>query len=215
MNKQLTGLLTLLALSATTGVNAAVFDFGAIGNGDITVSGITGERGAASFDFTVGGISVNTSALGGKNAYLDSKFNNLFGGLGVCGTLDSTNQCNPTSDDNVTFDETLVLQFDQLVNIGTTTFNNGNHETLFSGDFELSIDGGTAVTYALTNLFTMDLIGTRFEFFNPNAGGGPTVSNNLQFYITSIDVTAVPVPAAVWLFGSGLLGLAGIARRKV
>lgn len=28
------------------------------------------------------------------------------------------------------------------------------------------------------------------------------------------DVSAVPVPAAVWLFGSGLIGLAGIARRK-
>jgi hypothetical protein len=28
------------------------------------------------------------------------------------------------------------------------------------------------------------------------------------------NVTAVPVPAAVWLFGSGLLGLVGIARRK-
>jgi len=27
-------------------------------------------------------------------------------------------------------------------------------------------------------------------------------------------VTAVPVPAAVWLFGSGLLGLAGVARRR-
>lgn len=28
------------------------------------------------------------------------------------------------------------------------------------------------------------------------------------------DYTAVPVPAAVWLLGSGLLGLAGLARRK-
>ena len=29
------------------------------------------------------------------------------------------------------------------------------------------------------------------------------------------NITAVvPVPAAVWLFGSGLLGLVGIARRK-
>ncbi len=27
-------------------------------------------------------------------------------------------------------------------------------------------------------------------------------------------VTVVPVPAAIWLFGSGLLGLAGIARRR-
>ncbi len=31
----------------------------------------------------------------------------------------------------------------------------------------------------------------------------------------SYTVTAVPVPAAVWLFGSGLVGLAGVARRKV
>jgi hypothetical protein len=29
-----------------------------------------------------------------------------------------------------------------------------------------------------------------------------------------VEVSAVPVPAAVWLFGSGLLGLIGIARRK-
>ena len=28
------------------------------------------------------------------------------------------------------------------------------------------------------------------------------------------DVSAVPVPAAVWLFGSGLLGLIGVARRN-
>jgi hypothetical protein len=28
------------------------------------------------------------------------------------------------------------------------------------------------------------------------------------------DVSAVPVPAAVWLFGSGLIGLIGVARRK-
>lgn len=28
------------------------------------------------------------------------------------------------------------------------------------------------------------------------------------------DVSAVPVPAAIWLFGSGLIGLAGMARRK-
>ena len=27
-------------------------------------------------------------------------------------------------------------------------------------------------------------------------------------------ITAVPIPAAVWLFGSGLLGLAGVARRR-
>jgi hypothetical protein len=32
--------------------------------------------------------------------------------------------------------------------------------------------------------------------------------------VRSGDVSAVPVPAAIWLFGSGLLGLIGISRRQ-
>ena len=33
--------------------------------------------------------------------------------------------------------------------------------------------------------------------------------------LTFSPLTAVPIPAALWLLGSGLLGLAGVARRKV
>lgn len=33
-------------------------------------------------------------------------------------------------------------------------------------------------------------------------------------WFDNVNVNAVPVPAAAWLFGSGLLGLVGIARRK-
>ncbi len=39
-------------------------------------------------------------------------------------------------------------------------------------------------------------------------------SSSLTGYSMSIATAVVPVPAAVWLFGSGLLGLVGIARRK-
>ena len=35
-----------------------------------------------------------------------------------------------------------------------------------------------------------------------------------EIYIDNIVVTSVPVPGAIWLLGSGLLGLAGMARRK-
>ena len=39
-------------------------------------------------------------------------------------------------------------------------------------------------------------------------------SHNATVYLDNVMISSVPVPAAVWLFGSGLIGLAGIARRK-
>jgi hypothetical protein len=42
--------------------------------------------------------------------------------------------------------------------------------------------------------------------------GGPF--NGFQGYWHIEGTHVVPVPAAAWLFGSGLLGLAGLARRK-
>lgn len=50
------------------------------------------------------------------------------------------------------------------------------------------------------------------------ASGSYTDSSFLDAPImpsTVATVSAVPVPAAVWLFGSGLLGLIGVAKRKV
>ena len=35
-----------------------------------------------------------------------------------------------------------------------------------------------------------------------------------EFTYTAAPISSVPVPAAIWLFGSGLLGLIGVARRK-
>jgi hypothetical protein len=209
---------TLLASSTT---HAVTFDFAAVADdlGDpLTTYGLLGgERGAAAFTFSSDGISVTAtgfdgSVVSGQNyyAYLDSGN----AGLGVCQVLVAANQCAPSSDDNVTTNESLLLTFNQVVTIDTTTFVNGNHGTTFSEYFTLSIDGNAATMYSLTNIFTMGLTGTTFEFFNPNTGGTSTVSNDKQFYINTLEVTAVPVPAAVWLFGTGLMGLVGVARRK-
>ncbi len=46
--------------------------------------------------------------------------------------------------------------------------------------------------------------------------------NDNEAWTSSLDIdhafslsgTVVPIPAAIWLFGSGLIGLIGIARRK-
>ncbi len=105
---------------------------------------------------------------------------------------------------------------------GGTYFPLGSSHSL-GGDGGL--DGGLGVTFYadITNVVTTGLV-TTFDFHlfanekidgseDPGAAGftGWTAQWHQQ---GSGTYTAVPVPAAVWLFGSGLLGLVGIARRK-
>ena len=79
---------------------------------------------------------------------------------------------------------------------------------------------GTADPYASTFAGDFNLFGD--EYSNPAspfalspfvliAGGG---GGSDYLALVSMQVSTVPVPAAVWLFGSGLIGLAGFARRK-
>jgi len=49
---------------------------------------------------------------------------------------------------------------------------------------------------------------------DPNIFGSPPAPMAVLGIAGQSVVSAVPVPAAVWLFGSGLLGLLGIARRR-
>lgn len=55
-------------------------------------------------------------------------------------------------------------------------------------------------------------------YFGGDPGGHKTLlrtgNSRGAWAVRNGDVTAVPLPAAVWLFGSGLLGLAGLARRR-
>ena len=44
--------------------------------------------------------------------------------------------------------------------------------------------------------------------------GSKTTNRLLAWAVHDGDVGLIPVPAAVWLFGSGLLGLIGVATRK-
>lgn len=72
------------------------------------------------------------------------------------------------------------------------------------------------------NMFTIDF---RAIASGPVNISGSTVPGGFQddlftsvvvdsFNGATVNVSAVPVPAAAWLFGSGLIGLVGIARRK-
>ena len=57
--------------------------------------------------------------------------------------------------------------------------------------------------------YQTDQLYTTFNVNNANSNIGDVGS-----FLVQTEVSAVPVPAAVWLFGSGLIGLFGFARRK-
>ena len=74
----------------------------------------------------------------------------------------------------------------------------------------LPVDWGT---YTLDLLINESMIGSILTF---GFGSTATMYNGSGVFYDNInfDRVAVPVPAAVWLFGSGLLGLLGVARRR-
>jgi len=79
-----------------------------------------------------------------------------------------------------------------------------------ANDFVANTGATPGTTGAFNNVFGVG--------GNPMADG-PFTGFNANFDITSmssivVTPAAVPVPAAVWLFGSGLVGLVGVARRR-
>jgi hypothetical protein len=98
------------------------------------------------------------------------------------------------------------------------------------GTFASRFTSGETMVYDLT--YTAAI--SAFDFNVPSAPGGGNGSYLSAAHVQSISdpvfcdgstaeltgacgsgwIGTVPVPAAVWLFGSGLLGLVGVARRK-
>ena len=214
MNKTIFGALAFGALAFSQVSQAATFDFAYQAD---NVSPY--EQGYSSYSLTDLGTGVTVTATAssltidtdgnGVNdqyfAYLDSGS----AGLGVCKVLNAYNQCNPSSDDNATLDEVLTLSFSEKVTLNEISFVNGVHGADFNSNrFYVSIDGGSAVDYALSTMFTNDLTGQVFDFWLADQ---VTASYKNQFYINSITV---PTPAPLALLALGLLGVYGASRKK-
>jgi hypothetical protein len=139
-------------------------------------------------------------------------------GLGVCKDATGSpsganpdskdNSCDPRSDDNVTVGEYLEISFTEDVVVENLWFNN-NH------------DGG----FDATDLVTIGLLdySVATGFADGANGIGPfslaageilkVAYKNEEFYMSGMAVSPVPVPAAVWLFGTALIGFVGLGRR--
>lgn len=78
-----------------------------------------------------------------------------------------------------------------------------------SGNFDIMDISFTAVGAGTSDLILSE---SSLWVFADEFGG--YYGDQVVFDAASVNVSAVPVPAAVWLFGSGLIGLAGVARRR-
>lgn len=88
----------------------------------------------------------------------------------------------------------------------TTTTDNANYD-LFSNIQSNSYWSSTDATW-------YDVYAWFFEMNNGDQNFTYNYYGSSGWAVKSGDVSAVPVPAAVWLFGSGLIGLICLAKRK-
>jgi hypothetical protein len=118
---------------------------------------------------------------------------------------------------------------DLLLTVISNTSLNPNNMSSDSASFDSSGDSGGLQLWELSALVDPSL-----EFLNPTNSVAVTIQNTLMATTGAFGETAwiqkklafiasedsgvsppeVPVPAAAWLFGSGLLGLLGLSRRK-
>jgi hypothetical protein len=162
-------------------------------------------------------IFINNGGSAGK-AYFDADSGGSPGGLGSCRALDANAQCVPSSDDNLTLaaDEKIRMDFTLDGSIftdaifGDFTFRNDDHN-LINGTVSVSHESGSSTITLTDGVGDFSVIGSSsFLLFNEDGGVGST-SN---YYISEANISAVPVPAAVWLFGSALAGLGWFRRRQ-
>lgn len=199
-----------------------------VDNGE-TVNGIgssidgDGVMGVIDFTLSSGNLSVTSFA---QDAYLNTAggtfaIRDTANGTAMSGSIDASG--------NITFDPTgrSAITSAFATTIGEQPWNIDDSDVVpdDTGLYEIWTTGASSnrTTIAgpgftmngnpLQDAGTGNWMGTLVSAGNTGQAWG--FNNGGQYSeLFNIQVSAIPVPAAIWLFGSGLLGFIGIARRK-
>ena len=227
-NKKCTKLVAAMGITLFAGVAQATVQ-NVVVNGDFETGDLTGWLGFPNGG-TVSVANVN-STLGPAGSYSGLMSADFSGG----GTSFPILKVERLGEGFLTNGGEVTVSFDAFSDLQTQNINNGPFDgnVVFIAEFftERTGDNGAVNRILLgpPTFLTTDWQNFEYTFdMAADAGGGLSMlfkadcggNTNCRFdaYIDNLsietDVSAVPVPAAVWLFGSGLLGLVGVARRK-
>jgi opacity protein-like surface antigen len=108
--------------------------------------------------------------------------------------------------------------YESFIDLSVTGSKLLSHQEL-GGDFTtLHFDlGANALSYMLANKsLNFDILGLDASWYSDLSpwGGGTTSRFYLDSVTLNVTPSAVPLPGAALLFGSGLLGLVGVAKRR-
>ena len=125
------------------------------------------------------------------------------------------------------YDDALTVDKSNIINLSSDwKFSEGKNAGGGFGKYDIKLSGkGSSRTETLS--FTISGVeGDTIYSYAMISSLNPEAQEYFAMHIAGFDYidgvtsakfagsTVVPVPASVWLFGSGLLGLVGIARRK-
>ena len=106
-------------------------------------------------------------------------------------------------------------QVSAFIRVFDPVFNLLDEQTFDTGLSATSEFQSGLLSVILNPAWTQGVVQIGFNNLVGNYDGSGRFYDNVCFANDgSCSAPAVPVPAAVWLFGSGLLGLVGVARRK-
>lgn len=132
----------------------------------------------------------------------------FLGNAGGNGVYDGTNNTQINTDSGWNTENNGVVA--PLLDIwGNFSNDPQNHSAHFIFDEQNQFDHYTMGYLFDTTKASWGLVSDLMEITTTWSGSAST-----QVGAALVRTSVVPVPAAVWLFGSGLIGLAGIARRK-
>jgi len=214
----LTALLLCLGLPNAASAAIALYDYGFNIDGTTTVfgdplptaidaSGFDFNTGLGSIDITLTGFGTH-SVIGFFDHEIDEPINTYFNELGSASGAPTAGQSWEIDEPDQAFGDIVANFFAGSLD-NSVGANFADDVSMAMGwDFTLALGEQALISLALG---TSAPGGFFLQHNDPNSQESIFLSGTLGIF----PVNPIPVPAAIWLFGTGLLGLIGFSRRKL